>query len=339
MLWLTTKPSILTRCLRTSYPTPLSRLDNARAKVNRSHAEPEQAAQALSQLEANRRQFRPSPSQPPPPLNSNAAGRRPSPAENPPNSYRPSPAQTYPQQRPIHHQSYNDPQYGDAQYSDPQYGRLQSPPPMTYGYGARPQPDQRRTSNEANQYHGRTPVPQDPDSADLQPLFRAANASHSGSLTTTELGSALVNADFTPFDGRTITSLMGMFTNSPPHQRQGPTITFQEFENLWRFLAAWRALFEKFDDDRSGRISLQEYSRAITAFGYRLSPPFVSILYNTYNERSPVQGQGMSFDLFVQSCISLKRMTDVFKKYDDDRDGYVTMSFEEFLTEILRLRD
>lgn len=28
----------------------------------------------------------------------------------------------------------------------------------------------------------------------------------------------------------------------------------------------------------------------------------------------------------------LKRMTDVFKKYDDDRDGYITLSFEEFLT-------
>ena len=40
----------------------------------------------------------------------------------------------------------------------------------------------------------------------------------------------------------------------------------------------------------------------------------------------------MSFDLFVQSCIILKRMTDVFKKYDDDRDGYITLSFEEFLT-------
>ncbi len=28
----------------------------------------------------------------------------------------------------------------------------------------------------------------------------------------------------------------------------------------------------------------------------------------------------------------LKRMTDVFKRYDDDRDGYITLSFEEFLT-------
>lgn len=148
-----------------------------------------------------------------------------------------------------------------------------------------------------------------------------------------------MNADFTPFDGRTITSLMRMFSNSPPNQPPGPTVTFTEFENLWRFLAAWRTLFEKFDEDHSGRISLAEFSKAMTAFGYRLSQPFVGVLYHTFNDRSPVQNRGMSFDLFVQACISLRRMTDVFKKYDDDRDGYITLSFEEFLTEILRLRD
>lgn len=59
------------------------------------------------------------------------------------------------------------------------------------------------------------------------------------------------------------------------------------------------------------------------------------MLYATYDKA----GKGkMSFDLFVQSCIVLKRMTDVFKRYDDDRDGYITLSFEEFLTEILRQR-
>jgi peflin len=316
------------RCLRTWLNRPVHFAHTLTNRLDR-HAEPEQAAQALSQLEANRRQGRPSPTHPPPQQQQNPAARRPSPAGLPPNNYRPNAVQNYPPQRPLHNQSY-----GEAQFS-----RLQSPPPTSSGYGPRPQGDPRRPSHDPNQYNLQSPVPQDPDTVDLQPLFRAANTSGTGSLTTTELGSALVNADFTPFDSRTITSLMRMFTNSPPHQPQGPTITYQEFENLWRFLAAWRTLFEKFDEDRSGRISLHEYSKAMTAFGYRLSPQFVSVLYNTYNDRSPVQGRGMSFDLFVQSCISLKRMTDVFKRYDDDRDGYVTMSFEEFLTEILRLRD
>ena len=55
----------------------------------------------------------------------------------------------------------------------------------------------------------------------------------------------------------------------------------------------------------------------------------MGLLYGTF-ERG--RGGRMSFDLFVQSCIVLKRMTDVFKGYDEDRDGYVTLSFEEFLT-------
>ena len=98
---------------------------------------------------------------------------------------------------------------------------------------------------------------------------------------------------------------------------------------LWGFLAAWRALFDRFDADGSGNISFDEFTNALVAFGYRLSPGFVHMLYTTYDK----SGEGrMSFDLFVQSCIILKRMTDVFKKYDEDRDGYITLSFEQFLT-------
>jgi hypothetical protein len=39
---------------------------------------------------------------------------------------------------------------------------------------------------------------------------------------------------------------------------------------------------------------------------------------------SSIDEEAISFDMFVQSCISLKRMTEVFKKYDDDRDGCVS---------------
>ena len=92
---------------------------------------------------------------------------------------------------------------------------------------------------------------------------------------------------------------------------------------LWGFLLAWRNLFDRFDTDRSGTIQYHEFSEALIAFGYRLSPQFVQLLYRTYDRRGDNR---LSFDLFVQACISLKRMTDVFKKYDEDRDGYITLS-------------
>lgn len=154
--------------------------------------------------------------------------------------------------------------------------------------------------------------------------------SNTGQLTERELGKALVNGDFTSFDAHTVKMMIRMFDVD-----KSGSINFEEFCGLWAFLASWRSLFDRFDKDGSGSISFSEYTNALVSFGYRLSPSFVELMYTTYDK----SGQGkMSFDLFVQSCIVLKRMTDVFKKYDEDRDGYITLSFEEFLTEILRQR-
>lgn len=174
-----------------------------------------------------------------------------------------------------------------------------------------------------------SPAPQDGGAEPtLLPLFRAVDKDGKGQLSERELSAALVNGDWTAFDQQTVRMMIRMFDSD----RSG-TIGFDEFCGLWSFLASWRTLFDRFDVDRSGNISLDEFSNALVAFRYRLSPEFVALLFNTYDKR----GEGvMSFDLFVQACISLKRMTDVFKKYDDDRDGYITLGFEDFLVEILK---
>ncbi|PIG84755.1 calcium binding modulator protein (Alg2) [Aspergillus arachidicola] len=219
-----------------------------------------------------------------------------------------------------------------------------SPPPQNYGFGPPPsQPVRNRPQPSSRPPRSPNPplaVPDD-DPQQLFPLFRAANSSHTGSLTEMELGSALVNGDFTSFHPKTVKMMIRMFDRN-----SSGTISFDEFVSLWRYLAAWRELFDRFDVDRSGRISLQEFENALLAFGYRLSQPFVTVLFTTFESKGRQMNgpahpakMGMSFDLFVQACISLRRMTDVFKRYDDDRDGYITVSFEEFLTEILQLQD
>jgi Ca2+-binding EF-hand superfamily protein len=200
-----------------------------------------------------------------------------------------------------------------------------SPPPQATG----PRPTAHNRPPQASRPPPSPSLQQD-GSADptLLPLFRAVDKNGTGQLSEKELSAALVNGDWTPFDPHTVRMMIRMFDSD----RSG-TIGFDEFCGLWSFLASWRTLFDRFDMDRSGNISPPEFRAALEAFRYRLSSGFVDLLFNTYDKRN--EGV-MSFDLFVQACISLKRMTDVFKKYDEDRDGYITLSFEDFLVEILK---
>lgn len=229
--------------------------------------------------------------------------------------------------------AYSDTRY-DSRYDSRQDNRMAvgSPPPANYGHGPPPQG-----------YHGRPqlaqqsrppPTPAPPRDANdreaLWRLFGAVDKDKSGELTEAELRTALVNGDWTPFDPHTVRMMIRMFDTN----RSG-SVNFDEFCGLWGFLSAWRSLFDRFDQDHSGSISYAEFNEALIAFGYRLSQQFVTLLYRTYDRDGR---NALSFDLFVQACISLKRMTDVFKKYDEDRDGYITLSFEEFLTEIIRQR-
>ncbi|KAK4499407.1 hypothetical protein PRZ48_009921 [Zasmidium cellare] len=219
--------------------------------------------------------------------------------------------------------------------SSANYGMTSPPPPANYGQGPPPQGYHNRPPIPDHQRPPTTAPPRDGNDRDaLWSTFLQVDKNRTGQLSEAELQRALVNGDYTAFDPHTVKMMIRMFDTD----RSG-TINFDEFCGLWGFLSAWRALFDRFDVDRSGNISLREFEDALVAFGYRLSPQFVQLLFSTY-AKSHSRGRGddgerekvLSFDLFVQACISLKRMTDVFKKYDSDRDGYITLSFEEFLT-------
>lgn len=249
---------------------------------------------------------------PPPRPSDDRYGRPPS------NSYAPHPSERY---------SHSGPPPAQSRPSV-----TSPPPPQSYGTGPRPQAASRPSLPQ--QQRPPTAAPQAQSREALWPLFLSVDRDRTGQLSEESLRRALVNGDYTAFDVHTVKMMIRMFDTD----RSG-TINFDEFVGLWGFLAAWRGLFDRFDTDRSGSISLSEFTDALVAFGYRLSPGFVGLLFGTFARNVGGRGddmggreKGLSFDLFVQACISLKRMTDVFKKYDEDRDGYITLSFEEFLT-------
>ncbi|KAK2141231.1 hypothetical protein LSH36_1136g00015 [Paralvinella palmiformis] len=69
--------------------------------------------------------------------------------------------------------------------------------------------------------------------------------------------------------------------------------------------------------------------------GYRLSDSFINILIRKFDR----QNRGcVAFDDFIQCCVALHTLTASFRQYDQDRDGWITIGYEQFLTLVFSLK-
>ncbi|KAJ8519888.1 hypothetical protein ONZ45_g3203 [Pleurotus djamor] len=211
---------------------------------------------------------------------------------------------------PTHHHHAHRPSYGGAPpgYGQPGYGQQ--------GYGA-----------------GYQPAPPPGADPQLWNWFNAVDADKSGAISVTELQSALLNGNWTNFDLDTVKMLMAIFDTD----RSG-TIGFQEFSGLWKYIADWQNVFRHFDRDRSGSIDGRELADALRSFGYTLSPPLLTLLEHKYASEPAVgygPPPGITFDRFVRACVVVKTVTEAFQQHDADRDGWVTLSYEQFMRIVL----
>lgn len=121
--------------------------------------------------------------------------------------------------------------------------------------------------------------------------------------------------------------MIGMFDRD----RSG-TINFQEFCHLWRYVTDWLNCFRSFDRDNSGNIDFGELKQALTTFGYRLSDQFYGTLMRRYDRE---QKGYITFDDFIQLCVQLQTLTGAFRGHDTDMDGWINISYEQFLNLVL----
>lgn len=50
-------------------------------------------------------------------------------------------------------------------------------------------------------------------------------------------------------------------------------------------------------------------------------------------------GKGnITFDNFVQACVTVKSLTDSFRQFDTDSDGWIQINYEQFLELVIRQR-
>ncbi|KAI7830964.1 hypothetical protein BX661DRAFT_193524 [Kickxella alabastrina] len=203
---------------------------------------------------------------------------------------------------------------------------------MSYGYRGGPPPQQQQggyggQQQQQQQQQQQRPGAQPPNTDQLQYWFRAVDSDASGQLDAGELQRALVNGDWSQFSMDTVRLMIGMFDRD----RSG-TISFQEFIGLWSYINDWKECFRAFDRDNSGTIDRAELLQALNAFGFRVSPQVVDSLVRKYDIQGANAGRGaITFDNFINACVTIRSLTDTFRRHDTDQDGWVNMSYDTFL--------
>lgn len=174
----------------------------------------------------------------------------------------------------------------------------------------------------------------------LQAFFSRIDVDNSGTLTPLELQRVLLNGDWSPFNLDTIELLFSLFD----HDRNG-TINFNEFIGLWRYIEEWKRLFTTFDKDNSGSIEIPELVNAMTSFGFNISEQMLKkfvrkykIIYNVGSRKFMLNNldESVSFDNFVQLCVTVKTSADIFRAFDQAGTGWVKMNYEQFMEVILK---
>lgn len=156
---------------------------------------------------------------------------------------------------------------------------------------------------------------------------------------------ALLNFDHTRFQSSTIALMINLFS-SPASGPSAPSgsLTFDQFVSLWKYLSAYKKLFLAADSNKSGDISFGELQKVIEQIGYNLNIDLVLHLFQKFSQKGmdTVPANGISvgklkFDAFIELLVYLRKLTDVFKKYDKDLSGVATIGFLDFLFEVSNL--
>ncbi|XP_059430274.1 probable calcium-binding protein CML48 [Corylus avellana] len=159
--------------------------------------------------------------------------------------------------------------------------------------------------------------------------FQMVDRDRSGFIDENELQQAL-SSTYQRFCLRTIRLLMFLFKN--PHDPL--RIGFKEFAALWSCLGQWRAIFERYDKDRSGKIDLFELRDALYGIGYAIPASVLQILISKYDNGSGGRVE-LNFDCFVECGMIVKGLTEKFKEKDPKFTGSATLSYDTFMTMVL----
>ncbi|CUM63611.1 uncharacterized protein PRCAT00001192001 [Priceomyces carsonii] len=179
---------------------------------------------------------------------------------------------------------------------------------------------------------------------ELRSVFEKVDTSRNGKISAKELSLALLNFDHSRFQDSTVILMIKLFSSSNGSPQNLKYINFDQFVSLWKYLSAYKKLFIQADTNKSGDISFGEFQKILEQIGYKLNVDLVLHLFLRFSYKDADSGFDnginvgkLKFDAFIELLVYLRKLTDVFKKYDKDLSGVATINFLDFLFEVSNL--
>ncbi|XP_064130094.1 calpain small subunit 2 [Loxodonta africana] len=102
---------------------------------------------------------------------------------------------------------------------------------------------------------------------------------------------------------------------------------FEEFKYLWNNIKKWHCVFKQYNSNHSGSLGSSQLRGAVQAAGFQLNEQFYQMIIRRYAD----EDGSMDFNNFISCLVRLDAMFRAFRSLDQDADGLIQVSIEEWL--------
>jgi Ca2+-binding EF-hand superfamily protein len=160
--------------------------------------------------------------------------------------------------------------------------------------------------------------------------FNSVDADGSGSIDARELQRALASGGLV-FSLQTVALLIRLNSSNT-----NGLLSFSEFKAVHEFLSHAHQSFVHFDASRSGKLNKDEVLRALVYGGY--GDVDETAIKHACKSFDPDRSNDLGVDQYIGLMLFLHACRRVFKSFDLDKDGKITLDFNQFIYAAVKTR-
>lgn len=109
---------------------------------------------------------------------------------------------------------------------------------------------------------------------------------------------------------------------------QDGRISHDELREMCSHINKWSTVFNKCDKEKSNVIDKDDFYKVLKEMGFRFSPQFIAHMIKCSGTKDHNR---INREQFIMICVKLQRFTDQFRERDRNRNGIITIDFEDFI--------